>query len=558
MKIYGDRKRRAIYYKLCVGILILLILSASGCGLQITPNPLVANLIECESYSTTFSPDGQTCPTGPFTYFYWLSGSPPSWVILDEDTGELTACPPLGSAGNYDFFVGVTEMYPAPYCASDSPAAPVTLVVAPAAPPPDPLNIVPTFVWAWSMETMPFYLPLIATGCAGNYEWSATGLPPGLSLDPLTGEITGVPPIGSAGIYNVDVTVADNTYCADCCPPASRPFILVIDSYAAYLDAIIYGSYYNFTVQIGPGLAEGTTPVLIDGSLQTTLGGNQSATYQSHVGEMHLVSVEQTVSGVNTNTRYRVKGQYQILASDSNVSAYFDYDKEMFVQTSSEPAGLPQPPGTDYYAMGDTFISTAASPLSIDTQQDTRYIFKQWILPDGSTNPNRDLTFTVNNTGNVKAVYDTYYLLTLQSEYPPVNESSWELKDSTASYDLAQLSIPMTGFWGFLGGKLVPKNGSGTVLMNSPITKTITWAYNVTIPIIIIVVILLIIGLAIFFTIFFRRRGDHKASSVDSALPDKKEPAQDETKEKADFCPKCGAHVDEDADFCKKCGHKIN
>jgi len=421
------------------------------------------------------------------------------------------------------------------------------------------------------MESMPFYLPLSATGCADNYTWSAVGLPPSLSLDPSTGEITGVPPIGSAGTYNVTATVEDNTYCADCCPHASRTFILVIDSYAAYLDGIIYGSAYDFTVQIGPGLAIGTTPVLIDGSPKTTLGGNQSAFFSSHVGEKHLVSVEQSISGVDPGIRYGVIGPHQMLVSESDMTAYFDYAKEVFIQTGSEPAGISQPPGTGYHAIGSGFASSATSPVSSDIEQDTKFIFKQWILPDGSTNPSRDLTFTVSSGGNVIAAYDTYYLLKLQSDYPPVDQSSWELKDSTATYDLALRGIPMTGFWGLLGGKMVPENGSGTHLMTAPYTQVITWAYDFTIPIVVFVVIaLLIIGLVVFLSIFRKRRGagvggagvgpataDQPDQSTTTAAPEKKKPTKPETTEDLNFCPKCGAPVDKDAAFCKKCGRKL-
>ena len=550
------------YLRICLFLLILLTLVMAGC-LEITPNSLAANFTECQSYTNTFSATGQTCPTGPFTYFYWLAGAPPAWVTLDENTGVLTACPPLGSAGTYDFYVGVTEMHDAPSCESSAWPAIVTLTVTAAAPPPDPLTIVPTFVWAWSMETMPFYLPLTAIGCADNYTWSATGLPPGLSLDPFTGEITGVPPLGSAGIYNVTATVADYTYCPGCCTPASRPFILVIDSYADYLGGIIFGSSYDFTVQVGPGLAEGATPVLIDGTSGATLGGNQSASFTSHQGEKHLVSVQQSISGADPNTRYGVIGPNQVLVSDSNPTARFDYAQEVYILTGSEPAGVSQPPGTGYYAVGSSFTSIADSPVNSNTQQDTKYVFKQWILPNGSVSPGRDLAFTVSSAGNVRAVYDTYYLLKLYSDYPSVNQSSWELKDSTATYDLALKEIPMTGFWGFLGGKMVPENSSGTHLMTAPYTQVITWVYDYTIPVLVFVLIaLLIIGLVVLLVIFSRRRGARAApaTAVQPAQPntpdvaEKKEPV---TEGKANFCPKCGAPVDKDATFCKKCGNKI-
>jgi hypothetical protein len=144
-----------------------------------------------------------------------------------------------------------------------------------------------------------------------------------------------------------------------------------------------------------------------------------------------------------------------------------------------------------------------------ETQLGTKYIFNQWILPDGSTSNNRDLVFTVSSAGSVKAEYDTYYLLTLKSDYPAVNESSWELKDSNATYDLSTQPVPMDGFLGRIGGKMSPSNSSGTVLMDGPKTEEIIWTRNYTIPVVIFVLILLFIGLVIFVILFFRRRGAH-------------------------------------------------
>ncbi len=49
---------------------------------------------------------------------------------------------------------------------------------------------------------------LIATGGTGNYTWSASGLPAGLSIAPATGVISGTP--STAGIQSVAVTVTDS------------------------------------------------------------------------------------------------------------------------------------------------------------------------------------------------------------------------------------------------------------------------------------------------------------------------------------------------------------
>jgi hypothetical protein len=45
-----------------------------------------------------------------------------------------------------------------------------------------------------------------ASGGSGTYAWSATGLPPGLSINPSTGRITGNP--SATGTYTVTVVAA--------------------------------------------------------------------------------------------------------------------------------------------------------------------------------------------------------------------------------------------------------------------------------------------------------------------------------------------------------------
>jgi hypothetical protein len=277
------------------------------------------------------------------------------------------------------------------------------------------------------------------------------------------------------------------------------------------------------------------------------------------------------------------------MVSESNITAFFDYAREVYIETGSEPPGIAQPPGAGFYAIGGNFSSTAPSPVASDSQQGVKYIFKSWSLLDGGSSPSREASFTVSGPGMIKAVYDTYYLLQLKSEYPPINEASWELKDSTASYDLALQDIPMAGFWGFFGGTMRPENGKGTHVMTAPYTQVITWYYDFTVPIVIFIVIaLLIIGLVAFLVIWNKRSKKTGAATTTTApqplppppppvppittptasaaastatavaaAPEKKALPEGESKDRPNFCPKCGAPVDADAEFCKKCGRKL-
>ena len=353
-------------------------------------------------------------------------------------------------------------------------------------------------------------MTLGATGGVGPLTWSAVGLPLGLSVtDATNGIISGIPAPGSCGIYIVTVTVTDAGTCPSCCPAISRPFTLIVDCYANYVLAVISNATYDFNVLIGPGLTSGQTTVLINGQPKATLTGGGSQTFTSPLGrQSNMVSVDQSVPGPDPQTIFSVRGSNEILVNETNTAAYFDYAREVLIETGSSPAGIAQPSGAGFCVVGSNFNTTAPSPIDSIGQQGVKYLFRQWTLPDGSKNPNRDLLFVVGNAGNVIAEYDTYYLLNIISDYPSVSESSWELKDSTATYDLALRDVPIPNLWGMIGGVMKPVNGSGTHLTTGPGTVKIAWTYDYTVPIVIIVVIvLIIIGLVLFLTLRRKKPG---------------------------------------------------
>jgi hypothetical protein len=582
---FGEGRHVVVFFRLCLAILIVLTFAVGGIvlntepvqaiGINADPVPPI-DVPECTPFTIQFTATGTVC-TPPPNPFFWIIGVVPAWITLDPDTGLLTGCAPVGEDGNtYNFVVGVSEFSFPPLCGPNFNAMAVTINITGAAPPCD-MVIDPTFYpVAW--ENVPFSMTLSVTGGVGPFEWSATDLPTGLSVtDNTTGIISGTPALGTCGIYTVTATVTDTGTC--CCPPVSRPFILIVDCYTNYPFIFYYTTACDFTVEIGPGLMQGMTKVLIDGSQEATLVGGQSESFTSVPCQSHLVVVDQIIPGSDPQTRFIVIGTNQKTVTDIDNYAYFDYAREVHIGTSSDPSGLTQPPGAGFYAVGNYFSSTAPSTIDSDIQNGIKYVFREWKLPDGSTLPTRDLAFAANQGGTATAAYDTYYLLTLKSDYPPIEERSWELKDSTATYDLALKEVPMeSGFWAFLGGTISPVNSRGTQNMSGPSTVEILWKPNYMVPIIAIVVTLLVIAGVIFFVL--RRKGagvsavpattvaqvpqppavDTEAAKITPAVTatvEKKALTEAESTDEPNFCPKCGAPVEKDAVFCKKCGKKL-
>lgn len=505
MRIWNIMKHRgtAIFFILFLVAVITLPTSLSCGPIELGANPgFTIDVEECHPFSVQFSASNTTCPSP--VIFYWIIGDLPPYATLDENTGLLTGCPQVGDP-SADFLIGVSEFSP-PACGPYLDINPVTINVIPTASACD-MTIDPVFYpVAW--EGFPFAMDLNVTGGVGPFTWTTAGLPAGLTVtDPENGIIEGILEPGTCGIYNVTATVSDNGTC--CCPDINRDFILVVDCWANYPGTFYYSSGCNFNVAIGPGLTQGQTNVLVDGEPEASLFGGQSQTFTSIPCESHLVMVDQTVQV--GNSRYAVIGSNIKSVTDVDNYAYFDYAPEVRIETASSPAGITQPSGAGSYAVGSSFTGSAPGTVETHVQDGIKYVFHEWQLPDGSKVPNRNLVFTVNQAGTAVAQYATYYQLTLKSDYPPIDERSWELQGSNATWNLALHAVPVEGgFWRFLGVTQTPVNASGQQLMNGPATVQILWRPNYLPAIIAIIIVLLVIAAVVYLIYRFRGRSAAK------------------------------------------------
>jgi hypothetical protein len=517
---FGKYHSISVFFRLCLVTIVALSLVMGGMAFHprpvraigITAAPAAAITVpECQPFTIQFTATGTICPPPP-PPFFWTWGPVPTWVNFDWQNGTLTGCAPVGASTDplnpFTFVVGVTEFSNNAPCPDGCPCSNAILVTITITGPvaPGTLNILPVFYpVAW--EGLPFSMTLNATGCSGVYTWSATGLPAWATLDPATGIISGTPGAGTCNSAdNVTVTCANSTCDASCCPPVSRSFYLYVDCWANYLSIFYYTTACDFNIEIGPGLTLGQTNVVIDGAHEAALGGGQSQAFTSVPCESHTVMVDQTVQP-NSNTRFSVIGSNMKTVTDVDNYAYFDYAQEVEIRTASDPTGKTQPPGTGFYAIGSNFISNTTSTIESDIANGIKYVFWEWQLPDGTTRPNVNLIYTVNQGGTVLAKYKTYYQLTLHSEYPAINEVSFEPAGSTATWNLSLHAVPVeSGFWRFLGVTQAPVNSSGQQIMNGATTVEILWTPNYWPAIIAILVVLLVIVGIIFLVRWLRNK----------------------------------------------------
>ena len=114
--------------------------------------------------------------TGGVLPYTWTAPSLPSGMSLNASTGELSGPPAVGSEGSYTLTV------------TDNAAqqASVSVHILPAL-------AIGTSTLADAVVGQPYSQPVQATGGLAPLSWSATGLPAGLAIDPVTGVIAGTP-----------------------------------------------------------------------------------------------------------------------------------------------------------------------------------------------------------------------------------------------------------------------------------------------------------------------------------------------------------------------------
>jgi len=157
----------------------------------------LANSVVNLPYSATILATGGT---QPYTWSVISGSLPPGFDPIDPSTGKISGT--ATSSGTFSFTVKVDDNIGA------SATKALTININPSLYITNPAGSIPTTATTGKSYTYLFS----ATGGSSIYEWSvASGeLPPGLTLSPITGMLSGTPT--AAGVYVFSVLVKDKQY----------------------------------------------------------------------------------------------------------------------------------------------------------------------------------------------------------------------------------------------------------------------------------------------------------------------------------------------------------
>jgi hypothetical protein len=180
-------------------------ITVNSAPLTITTGTLPVGLVNLPYPATTFMASG-----GAGAYSWSVSGLPPG--VTTDGAGDISGTPTVAGPPS-TITVKVTDSV------GETVTKYFTLFVAPS-----PLTINPSTTFpAGTLNTAYTPTTFTASGGVGVYTWTASGLPPGLYINLLTGVVSGTPTADAGSPYTVTIFVTDQTGTT-----APNPFPLTI------------------------------------------------------------------------------------------------------------------------------------------------------------------------------------------------------------------------------------------------------------------------------------------------------------------------------------------
>ncbi|MFA5065825.1 MAG: hypothetical protein WC566_10225 [Dehalococcoidia bacterium] len=293
---------------------------------------------------------------------------------------------------------------------------------------------------------------------------------PGLSLG-IDGAINGTPQSGSTS-SNFTFTVR------------------VIDSTKSGTDKLLSLSmFYRADISISSTLCAGTTSVSVDGRPVEVMTGGQTMSPSPIFtpGTTHFITVDSKITDPTDNLTVYEAARETIWISDTAREAKFNYQCRYRIDLVTEPPEVSNSFPFQWYRTSGWYDKGNTISYSLVPKQVSSYIsgkeyrFSKWQLPDGDTRNEFDLSWKAEHSGQVVAVFDTYYKLAIITQFgAKIEGARWYKAGEQAHWVLYSPEEPHAN--GMLGWimNLKPQQTAGTVLMNGPKEIYIKWIDDCT------------------------------------------------------------------------------
>jgi hypothetical protein len=318
---------------------------------------------------------------------------------------------------------------------------------------------------------------------------------------------------------------------------------------------------YDVTVSFAGLPSDATTALYVDGSKVADMKGGDVRVLSYPIGSSHTFKVDQYVDGARGYRYYCASNTWTASATGSNA---FNYVTQVHLEVSTDPTGITPVTESGWYAHGSS-ASIASVPNEVDGSPGTKYRFAEWTV-DGTPRAGNGFTVIMDAPHKVVARYDTFYKLTVISDYGDPQGSDYYKAGETATFSVnSPVGFGIQQVFVEWKGDYSSKDSKGSITMDGPKTVTAVWTTSYMQLYMIAGAVVAVAVVAVALMLLARRRVTPAALKPPPPEPEAPPPPPPEetappppskAPEITRRCTSCGHEIAEGEIFCRECGQK--
>lgn len=323
---------------------------------------------------------------------------------------------------------------------------------------------------------------------------------------------------------------------------------------------------YDVTISLAGLATDVATMLQVDGNKVADMKGGDVRVMSYPIGTSHTFQVDQYVDGAAGYRYYCASNTWAAGAEGSNV---FNYAAQVYLDVSTDPAGITEVTQSGWYAVGSS-ATISSVPTKLDGPAGTEYRFTEWTV-DGASRAGNGFAVAMDAPHKVVAKFDTYFKLTVISDYGNPKGSGYYKAGDTATFSVdSPVGIGIQQVFVEWKGDYSGKDPKGSATMDKPKTVTATWTTSYFQLYLIIAAVAAIVAVV---SLLLWRRSRAAPSTVkpppppppsetpkSPAEPSAPTPEPEATSKRpvsiALRCTNCGSELKEGQIYCPECGQK--
>ncbi len=300
---------------------------------------------------------------------------------------------------------------------------------------------------------------------------------------------------------------------------------------------------YDVSISLDGVPAQYSAQLKVDDQPQGTIGGVEIKGLSFKIETAHTLSVDQYVQGDAGVRYFASQNTWKVSSAGTHT---FPYETQYLFTVVTDPDGITEVTGGGWYKAG-TSVQTNQVPATVPGSAGTRYAFKGWEV-DGAAQSGNGISLTMDRPHKAVAVFETQYLLLIDSPYGEPKGQGYYAAGSTAAFSVTTpWGFPVQQIFVRWEGDFTGTSAQGSITLDKPKVIHAVWTTSY-----ILLIAILVIALAAVAGLLFWRKRRGPSPETKPTPAGGGEGAGESLK-----CSKCGTENTADQKFCTNCGKTL-